>query len=55
MLKKKVKDDELVLLANHIDDSLNVVEALLSDLVEISRLDNSSEKVEKSHVALDEL
>lgn len=55
MLKKKVKDDELVLLANHIDDSLNVVEALLSDLVEISRLDNSSEKVEKSHFALDEL
>ncbi|GHE95913.1 two-component sensor [Thalassotalea profundi] len=55
MLKKKVKDDELALLANHIDDSLNVVEALLSDLVEISRLDNSSEKIEKSHFALDEL
>lgn len=55
MLKKKVKDDELVLLANHIDDSLNVVEALLSDLVEISRLDNSSEKIEKAHFALDEL
>jgi Na+/proline symporter/signal transduction histidine kinase len=55
MLKKKVKDDELVQLANNIDDSLNVVEALLSDLVEISRLDNSSEKIENSNFALDEL
>ncbi|XQW85111.1 PAS-domain containing protein [Thalassotalea piscium] len=55
MLKKKVKDDELVALANNIDDSLNVVEALLSDLVEISRLDNSSEKIEKNHFAIDEL
>ena len=34
MLKKKVSGDELTTLANHIDDSLNVVEALLSDLVE---------------------
>jgi Na+/proline symporter/signal transduction histidine kinase len=55
MLKKKVKTDELILLADHIDDSLNVVEALLSDLVEISRLDNSSENVENAHFALDEL
>ena len=55
MLKKKVQGDELVALAEHIDDSLNVVEALLSDLVEISRLDNSSEKIEKSQFALDDL
>jgi len=55
MLKKKVKDDELALLANHIDDSLTVVEALLSDLVEISRLDNSSENVEQAPFALEEL
>ncbi|GAW95670.1 MULTISPECIES: hybrid sensor histidine kinase/response regulator [Colwellia] len=55
MLKKKVKTDELIQLANNIDDSLNVVEALLSDLVEISRLDNNSENIEKSHFALDDL
>ena len=55
MLKKKVQGAELVALAEHIDDSLNVVEALLSDLVEISRLDNSSEKIEKSQFALDDL
>lgn len=55
MLKKKVKDDELALLANHIDDSLTVVEALLSDLVEISRLDNSSENIEQSQFAIEEL
>ena len=55
MLKKKVKDEELALLANHIDDSLTVVEALLSDLVEISRLDNSSENVEQAPFAIQEL
>ena len=55
MLKKKVTTDELAQLANNIDDSLNVVEALLSDLVEISRLDNNSEIIEKNHFALDEL
>lgn len=55
MLKKKVESDELIALAEHIDDSLNVVEALLSDLVEISRLDSSSEKIEKSHFAIDDL
>lgn len=55
MLKNKVEGEELTALAQHIDDSLNVVEALLSDLVEISRLDSSSEKIEKSHFALDDL
>ncbi len=55
MLKKKVVTDDLVQLANNIDDSLNVVEALLSDLVEISRLDHSSEDIEQSDFALDEL
>ncbi|MBA6392116.1 hybrid sensor histidine kinase/response regulator [Colwellia sp. BRX10-3] len=55
MLKNKVQGEELTALAEHIDDSLNVVEALLSDLVEISRLDSSSEKIEKSHFALDDL
>ena len=55
MLKKKVENDELAQLANNIDDSLNVVEALLSDLVEISRLDNNLDIIEKNHFALDEL
>ncbi|PKI14072.1 hybrid sensor histidine kinase/response regulator [Colwellia sp. 12G3] len=55
MLKKKVVTEELVNLASNIDDSLNVVEALLSDLVEISRLDNSSENVEQNHFALETL
>jgi len=55
MLKKKVANEDLAQLANNIDDSLNVVEALLSDLVEISRLDNSSENIEQSHFAIDDL
>ena len=55
MLKKKVQGDELVQLADHIDDSLNVVEALLSDLVEISRLDSGSEQTEITSFAINEL
>ncbi|WP_085299586.1 PAS domain-containing hybrid sensor histidine kinase/response regulator [Cognaticolwellia mytili] len=55
MLKKKVKNDELADLANHIDDSLNVVEALLSDLVEISRLDGTSLSVDNKDFAINEL
>ncbi|WOH36256.1 PAS-domain containing protein [Thalassotalea fonticola] len=55
MLKKKVQGDELALLANQIGDSLNVVETLLSDLVEISRLDSSPQKLIRSNFAIDEL
>ncbi|QLE86516.1 response regulator [Shewanella sp. Scap07] len=55
MLKQRVKSPELVDLATHIEDSLNVVENLLSDLVEISRLDGSSSKVDKHDFAIDEL
>lgn len=55
MLKKKVEGEELRQLANHIDDSLNVVEALLSDLVEISRLDSGSQQPELSDFAVNEL
>lgn len=55
MLKKKVQGDELAVLANQIGDSLNVVEALLSDLVEISRLDSSPQKLNRSNFAIDEL
>ncbi|WP_371187110.1 PAS-domain containing protein [Thalassotalea maritima] len=55
MLKAKVKDQELRKLANNIDDSLNVVEALLSDLVEISRLDNAKYQATPSTFAINEL
>ncbi|WP_108946639.1 hybrid sensor histidine kinase/response regulator [Shewanella halifaxensis] len=55
MLKQRVKSTELTELADHIEDSLNVVENLLSDLVEISRLDGNSQKVELSDFAIDEL
>lgn len=55
MLKSKADTPELSALANHIDDSLNVVEALLSDLVEISKLDGGSLTIERSDFALDDL
>lgn len=55
MLKKKVEGDELKSLAGQISDSLNVVEGLLSDLVEISRLDSSPQKLNQDHFAIDEL
>ena len=55
MLKQRVKSTELHDLATHIEDSLNVVESLLSDLVEISRLDASSLKTEKSQFAIDDI
>ncbi len=55
MLKKKVASTELVQLANHIGDSVVVVEALLSDLVEISRLDSSAQKIAEKSFALDDL
>jgi Na+/proline symporter/signal transduction histidine kinase len=55
MLKQRVKSTELQDLATHIEDSLNVVESLLSDLVEISRLDSNSLKTEKSQFAIDDI
>ena len=55
MLKQRVKSTELHDLATNIEDSLNVVESLLSDLVEISRLDSNSLKTEKSQFAIDDL
>ena len=55
MLKKKVEHSDLQGLAQNIDDSLNVVEALLSDLVEISRLDSSTQKLNVSHFPVNEL
>lgn len=55
MLKQRVKSTELQDLASHIEESLNVVESLLSDLVEISRLDSKSLKTEQSKFAIDDL
>lgn len=55
MLKQKVKTTELEGLADHIQDSLNVVEALLSDLVEISRLDGSHQKLTLTRFPINEL
>lgn len=55
MLKKKVQGDELHELADNIEDSLLAVETLLSDLVEISRLDASSQKINISCFSVDEL
>ena len=55
MLKQRVKSTELQDLASNIEESLNVVESLLSDLVEISRLDSKSLKTEQSQFAIDDL
>jgi len=55
MLKNRVDGTPLEQLAGNIDDSLNVVEALLSDLVEISRLDSGSQKIDISEFAIDDL
>ena len=55
MLKQKVADTELAEIATNIDDSLNVVESLLSDLVEISRLDSSKQQPQINAFALDDL
>lgn len=46
MLNKKVQGSDLTELANNIQHSLSAAESLLADLVEISRLDNSSEKID---------
>jgi len=55
MLKNRVDGTSLEQLAGNIDDSLNVVEALLSDLVEISRLDSGCQKIDISEFAIDDL
>lgn len=55
MLQKRVSDDELGELADNIQHSLTAVEGLLSDLVEISKLDSSAQKLEMSEFAIDDL
>jgi len=46
MLNKKVQGSDLAELAVNIQNSLSAAESLLADLVEISRLDNSSQKID---------
>jgi Na+/proline symporter/signal transduction histidine kinase/CheY-like chemotaxis protein len=55
MLNKKVQGTDLKELGNNIQNSLIAAESLLSDLVEISRLDNSSQKIDKHCFAIDDL
>ena len=55
MLNKKVQNTELKELANNIQNSLSAAESLLSDLVEISRLDNSSQKINNHCFSIDDL
>lgn len=55
MLNKKVQSTDLKELANNIQNSLNAAESLLSDLVEISRLDNSTQKIDKHCFIIDDL
>ncbi|SET21279.1 PAS domain-containing hybrid sensor histidine kinase/response regulator [Thalassotalea agarivorans] len=52
MLKQKATDKSLSQLADNIENSLHVVEDLLSDLVEISRLDSNSDKIKTHAFAL---
>ncbi len=55
MLNKKVQGSDLSELANNIQHSLSAAESLLADLVEISRLDNSSEKIDIRSFSIDDL
>ena len=55
MLKQQTVNTESEELAGQIQKSLTSVEALLSDLVEISKLDTKAQKIEKESFALDEV
>jgi signal transduction histidine kinase len=55
MLNKKVQNTNLEELANNIQNSLSAAESLLSDLVEISRLDNSSQEIDEYYFSIDDL
>mgnify|MGYP005988005111 CR=1 FL=1 len=55
MLNKKAQDPDLKELGNNIQNSLSAAESLLSDLVEISRLDNSSQKIDNHCFLIDDL
>ena len=55
MLNKKVQGSDLAELATNIQHSLSAAESLLADLVEISRLDNSSQKIDIHCFSIDDL
>ena len=55
MLNKKVQGSDLAELATNIQHSLSAAESLLGDLVEISRLDNSSQKIDIHCFSIDDL
>lgn len=55
MLKQQVTNTDSEELAGQIQKSLTSVEALLSDLVEISKLDTNAQKIELEAFALDEV
>lgn len=55
MLNKKAKGSDLEDLAENIQHSLSAAESLLSDLVEISRLDNSTQKLDIQCFSVDDL
>ena len=55
MLKQQVQGSESEALAGQIQKSLTSVESLLSDLVEISKLDTNAQKVELETFALDDV
>lgn len=55
MLNKKVQHTDLAELASNIQHSLSAAEILLSDLVEISRLDSSSQKIDQQRFLIDDL
>jgi len=55
MLNKKVQNTDLQELATNIQNSLTAAESLLSDLVEISRLDNSSQTLDVQIFSINDL
>jgi len=55
MLNKKVQGSDLAELASNIQYSLSAAESLLADLVEISRLDNSSQKIDIHGFSINDL
>jgi len=55
MLNKKVQHTDLQELATNIQNSLTAAESLLSDLVEISRLDNSSQTLDVQTFLINDL
>ncbi|MCJ8318339.1 MAG: PAS-domain containing protein [Colwellia sp.] len=55
VLKQKAQGTELAEITNNISDSLVAAEALLSDLVEISKLEGGSQSVNESTFDLDDL